>query len=161
MLDSLMVHFRHLEKVLRRRGRTREEAHDLIQESFLRVQIYLKEGGEIREPQAFLVRTALNLSRDMHQRDHRDLYVRKPVEEFAIPDTNPTPDEVLQAEQRLERLSLALNKAGPRAREIFLMHRVHGLSYTQIAAHFGLSQSAVEKHIAHAMVALGAEVLNR
>src|SRR5262249_38313909 len=101
MALNLMAHFPRLEKLLRRRGRTREEAQDLIQESFLRVQVYLKEGREIREPEAFLVRTALNLSRDMHQQEHRHLYAHKPIEEFILADTGPTPDEVLHAQQRL------------------------------------------------------------
>ena len=63
-----MVHFRRLEHLLRRRGRTREDAEDLIQEAFLRVKIYCDEGGEVREPEAFLVRTVLNLSRDVRAR---------------------------------------------------------------------------------------------
>lgn len=153
-----MTHLRHLEKILRRRGRTQAEAQDLIQESLLRVHLYIKEGNEIREPQAFLVRTALNLSRDLHEREHRDLYSRESVEELALAG-GPTPDEVLQAQQRLGQLDRALNRAGPRAREIFIMHRINGLNYVQIAEHFGISHSAIEKHIAHAMAALAAEVL--
>jgi len=159
MFIDLMQHFRHLERILRRRGRTREEAHDLIQESFLRVQVYLNEGGEIREPEAFLVRTALNLSRDMQEREHRDLYASKPVEELLVLDTSPTPDEVAQAEDRLKRLDSALNRAGPRAREIFIMHRINGLSYIEISNQLGITRSAIEKHMAHAMTVLAQELL--
>lgn len=159
MIDRLLGHFRPLEKLLRRRGRTREEAEDLIQESFLRVKRYLDEGGEIREPEAFLVRTALNLSRDELQREHRHLYASKRVEELMLPDAAPGPAEVVEAQQRLDRLQRALNKAGPRAREVFFMHRLHGMTYTQIAAHFEISPSAVEKHIAKALAVLGEELL--
>lgn len=154
-----MAHFRHLEKLLRRRGRSREDAEDLIQETFLRVKMYLDEGGEIREPEAFLVRTALNLSRDALKHEHRHLYARTPVDELVIPAVGPTPDEVLEAEDRLERLKRVLNKAGPRTREIFLMHRLYGMTYVQIADHFDLSQSAIEKHIARAIAALAEELL--
>lgn len=159
MIDRLVNHFRKLEKLLRRRGRTREEAEDLIHESFLRVKQYLDEGGEIREPEAFLVRTALNLSRDEMQREHRHLYARKPVEDLLLPDTGPGPAEVVEAQQRLERLQRALNRAGPRAREVFLLHRLHGMTYAQIADHFDVSPSAVEKHIAKALAVLGEELL--
>ena len=159
MIDRLVRHFRPLEKLLRRRGRTREEAEDLIQESFLRGKRYLDEGGEIREPEAFLVRTALNLSRDELQREHRHLYSRKPVEELLVPDAGPGPVEVVEAQQQLERLQRSLNKAGPRAREVFLMHRLHGMTYTQIAAHFEVSPSAIEKHIAKALAVLGEEMM--
>lgn len=159
MLDGLMAHFHHLEKLLRRRGRSREDAEDLIQETFLRVKQYLDEGNEIREPEAFLVRTALNLSRDVRHHEHRHLYARKPLDELAIADAAPTPDEVFETEERLVRLKRALNKAGPRTREIFLLHRLYGMTYVQIADHFDISQSAVEKHIARAVAALGEELL--
>lgn len=159
MIEGFIKHFRHLEKLLRRRGRSREDAEDLIQETFLRVKLYLDEGGEVREPEAFLVRTALNLSRDAYQHEHRHLYARKAVEELSIPDLAPNPDEVFETQQRLERLKRVLNKAGPRTREIFLMHRLYGMTYVQIADHFDVSLSAVEKHIAKAMALLGEELL--
>ena len=95
VMQWVMTHYRRLEKMLRRRGRTREEAEDIIQESFLRVKVYLDQGKEIREPEAFLVRTVLNLARDtrLHERHH--LYAGKPVEELYLADSGPTPDEVL------------------------------------------------------------------
>jgi RNA polymerase sigma-70 factor (ECF subfamily) len=34
------------------------------------------------------------------------------------------------------------------------MHRLQGLKYREIAVHFGISQSAVEKHIAKAALFL-------
>lgn len=150
-----MSYFPRLEKLLRRRGSTREEAEDLIQEAFLRVKIYCDEGGEVKEPEAFLVRTVLNLSRDVRAHEHRDLYVAERVENLAIADIGPTPDEVLALEDRLKELELALAGTSPRTREAFLMHRLNGLSYAQIADHFDVSVSSIEKHIARAMSALG------
>jgi RNA polymerase sigma-70 factor (ECF subfamily) len=41
-----------------------------------------------------------------------------------------------------------------RTQQIFIMHRLEGHSCTQVAAHFGISVSAVEKHIARAVLAL-------
>jgi len=159
MLEAFLAHVRHLERILRGRGRTREETEDLIQETFIRVKRFLDEGGEVREPQAFMVTTALNLSRDAREREHRELYSPKTLEDLVqLPDGRPTPDEVLAAQQRLIRLSNALNRAGPRAREVFLMSRVHGMTYPQIASHFKLSVSAIEKYMARALVVLGEEL---
>lgn len=159
VLDTLMHHFRHLNKLLRRRGRTSEEAEDLIQETFLKVTLYVDEGGEIREPEAFLVRTALNLSRDTFQRERRHLYAGRSVEELALVDSRPGPEEELEMTQRLERLKRALNKAGPRARDVFMLHRLYGMTYPQIADHFEISVSAVEKHMAKAMTVLAETLL--
>jgi RNA polymerase sigma factor (sigma-70 family) len=158
-MDWLMPHFRRLEKLLRRRGSTREEAEDLIQEAFLRVKIYCDEGGEIKEPEAFLVRTVLNLARDVRAHEHRDLYVDQPVETLLIPDCGATPDEVLAAEDRLKELSRTLDEINPRTREVLFMHRLDGLSYAQIADHFDVSVSSIEKHIAKAMSALGRKLM--
>ena len=154
-MDWLMLHFGRLEKLLRRRGRTREEAEDLIQEAFLRVKVYCDGGGEVRQPEAFLVRTVLNLARDARELEHRDLYVQQRVETLAIPDRSATPDEVLAAEQRLRELTRTLDAINPRTRDVFFMHRLEGLSYAQIAAHFDVSVSSIEKHIAKAMSAIG------
>jgi RNA polymerase sigma-70 factor (ECF subfamily) len=43
-----------------------------------------------------------------------------------------------------------------RCREVFLLHRVESLSYSQIATRCGISVSAVEKNIARACLLLGA-----
>ncbi len=149
-----------LEKLLRRRGNTREDAEDLIQEAFLRTKIYCDKGGEVQEPEAFLVRTVLNLSRDNRAREHRDLYVRERVEQLLlIPDGRPTPAEVLDTQDRMKELDRTLNRVNPRTREVFFMHRLDGLSYAQIADHFDISVSAIEKHIAKAMSAIGRELM--
>lgn len=154
-----MPYFRRLEKLLRRRGNTREDAEDLIQEAFLRVKVYCDEGGEVREPEAFLVRTVLNLSRDVRARSHRELYAEEPVENLPIPDYGPTPEEMMDADDRLKELSRTLDEISPRTREVLFMHRLDGLSYAQIADHFDVSVSSVEKHIAKAMSALGRKQL--
>lgn len=159
MLEALMVHFPRLEKILRRRGRSREDAEDLIQETFLRVKQYLDEGGEIRQPEAFLVSTALNLSRDARKHEHRHLYSSWAIEEFLIPDSGPSPEDMVEADEQAARLKRALATVGPRAKEIFLLHRLHGFSYKQIAEYCGLSQSAVEKYIARAAAALTQEFI--
>lgn len=159
VVDDFLKYFRHVNYLLRRRGRSREDAEDLIQETFLRVKSYVDKGGEVREPEAFLVRTALNLSRDTLRDEHRQLYSRKPLEELLVPDLRPGPEDILESSQRLELLSRALNKAGPRAREILLMHRLNGMTYPQIADHFDISVSAVEKHVARAMAILGESLL--
>lgn len=157
-VDWLMTHFRRLETLLKRRGRTREEAEDLIQEAFLRVKVYCDQGGEVKAPEAFLVRTVLNLARDARALEHRELYVSEPVETLHIRDYAPTPDEFLAAEDRLKELERTLDAINPRTREVFFMHRLDGLSYAQIADHFDVSVSAIEKHVAKAMAALGRQL---
>src|SRR5262245_14198892 len=48
-----------LHRLLRRRGRTHDETEDLVQEAFVRLQLFLNDGREVMSPEAFLVRTVL------------------------------------------------------------------------------------------------------
>lgn len=144
---------RHLRSLLRRQGRSREDADDLIQEAFLRLHLYCRD-EEVQKEDALLTRIVLNLSVDLHRKEHRDLYSDEPVECLALIDLSAAPDEDLAASQRLLRAGAVLDALGPRTREIFLMHRLEGYGCSQIATRFGISVSAVEKHIAKAVLAL-------
>ena len=149
------MYFRRLRLLLLRRGRTREEAEDLIQDAFLKMQEYCERGGQVRQPEGFLVRTVLRLAANARRDAHRNLYCEEPVENLTlIVDTTPTPDEVLAGDQCLERMRDALDAVSRRTRDVFFMQRLDGLSYAQIAQRLGVSISAVEKHIASALAIL-------
>ena len=149
------MYFRRLRMLLLRRGRTREEAEDLIQDAFLKMQEYCERGGQVRQPEGFLVRTVLRLAANARRDAHRNLYCEEPVENLTlIVDTTPTPDEVLAGDQCLERMRDVLDAVSRRTRDVFFMQRLDGLSYAQIAQRLGVSISAVEKHIASALAIL-------
>jgi len=146
--------FRRVKRLLLRRGASREDAEDLVQEAVLRLHVYTREGHEVRDEHSFVQRAALNLAIDAHRHAHKELWDPSPVEKLEITDLTPTPDEVLQAEQRLLRISKTLDRISVRTREIFLMHRLQGYSHAEIAAKYGVTESAIEKHIASAFTAL-------
>jgi RNA polymerase sigma factor (sigma-70 family) len=141
--------------MLRRRGQRREDAEDLVQEAFLRLQVYCNEGNEVRSLDAFLARTVLNLAANAYHSDRSHLYACDTVENLPLADLAPTPDEVLAADECLSRIKVILGGASRRTRDVFFMHRLYGLSYAQIADHFDVTVSAVAKHIATAMAVLG------
>lgn len=152
-MDGVKQRIRDLRTFLRRHGRSRDDADDLIQEAFLRLHLYCQD-EEVQKQHAFLTRTVLNLSVDLHRKEHRDLYSEEPLESLLLVDIRPTPDEDFAAAERLAKVAAVLDTLGPRTREIFLMHRVEGCGCAHIAQHFGISLSAVEKHIARAVLAL-------
>ncbi len=51
----------------------------------------------------------------------------------------------------LQRLALVLNELLANTREMFLLNRGDGLTYTQIAARYGIGVTAVERHIVRAL----------
>ena len=148
---------RQLKKFLRRRGSSPQDAEDLVQEAVVRLFAYTRKVGEVRNAEAFLARTAMNLAVDLHRSSRRDRFESEPVEVLELLDLGPAPDEVFAAEQRLLRMKKALDQVSRRTREVFFMHRLQGLSHAEIATKLGVSKSAVEKHIASALTILTIE----
>ena len=133
-----------------RRGRSVDDADDLVQEAWVRLACYERE-HIVAKPEAFLMRTALNLSVDTHRMrvSHGEEVV---LEDVVLVDGTPTAEAVVLARERIARLSVCLGRLHDKTRDIFLSHRVEGQSYLEIAQRHELSISTVEKHIAKATV---------
>ena len=136
--------------LLLRRGASAEDAEDLVQEAFVRLQAYV-EAHEVETPEAFLVRTAVNLSVDQNRRRRRAPFDHRAANLELAVDSSPRPDEVLDAQERLRRAREGLMQLSPRTRRILLGQRLDGLSHAELARQEGISVSAVEKHVAKAM----------
>ncbi len=135
-----------------RRTRRPDDAEDLLHSAYERLARH-RTTHEIDNPTAFLVTAAAHIAIDDYRRNQIC-----PQDDLRYadqhPDQAPLQDEVLAARARLERVRDGLANLSPRTREIFLMHRLDGLKYREIATQLGLTQSAVEKHIAKAMLFL-------
>ena len=109
--------------------------------------------AQIRNPEAFLRRIATNLLVDWARVKRLRERSRSTLE--ILPD--PLVDQVAALESRdmLSRLEHAVAQLKPRPREIFLAHRIRGLSYAEIAVLTGLSVKGVEKQLARAIVTIG------
>lgn len=134
---------------VRRATRRSPDAEDMLQTAILRMHEYAK-GHAVDNPTAFVVRTARNLSIDAARQGKflSGLIVDARTE--LVADRSSIQDEVIAARIRLERVREAIQQLSPRTRTIFLMHRIDGLKYREIAAELGITVSAVEKHIARA-----------
>lgn len=142
---------RVLRKISRRRGR--EEAEDALQAAYERLLSQPPE-QKVENVEAFLVHVASNIAIDAHRR--KNFQSDRTFEEIFdnIPDSAPLQDEVIEARIRLRHVEQALAQLTPRTREVFLMHRLDGFKYREIAERLEISQSAVEKHIAKAVLFL-------
>jgi len=152
MIKDLKSAFEKVKSALMRHGRSESDADDLVQEAWVRLASY-ESVKELEEPDAFLMRVALNLSIDMHRaRQIRGEEVQ--LEDVVIIDASPAAEDVLSGQERLARMTHCLSRLGEKTRRIFLAYRLDGLSYKEIARRNDLSISTVEKHIARAMVQL-------
>lgn len=146
------AYWARLLKLVTRYTRGRSDAEDLLHSAYIRLAQY-RSAHVVENPSAFIVRTAVNLAVDIHRRDNF-WQGGDNGQDGERPDDAPLQDEVIAARERLLRVQQGLAALPQRTREIFLMHRLRGLKYREIAVHYGISQSAVEKHIAKAALFL-------
>jgi RNA polymerase sigma factor (sigma-70 family) len=163
------AHFQRLLNILRRKGRSHEDAEDLIQEAMLRLHRYRVKaaastsasfpapaaaGSPIENEEAFLTHAVQNLSVDLYRSRRPDIRREVPFDCYNAhsPLVDPgTPEQVLDSQQRLAVIQTRLDAANVRTREIYFAHRA-GYSYDEISAHFNLSHITIRRHIARALL---------
>lgn len=126
------------------------DAEDLAHEAFLRFARVGSAGAAVEQPGAYLRQIGRNLIRDKARASATRLVtVDSDATDAAISDE----DELcrLEARDSLRRIEAALLRLKPRTREIFLAHRLDGMSYAQIAEQTGLSVKGVEKQMTKAI----------
>lgn len=138
---------------LLRRGRSSEDADDLVQEAWLRYAVY-EQDTPVAKPGAFLFRTAHNLAVNAD----RSRAVRGEeidLDDVALVDTAPGVEAAVLARERIARLDECLRHLGAQPRgsrtlAIFIDVRFGGMSYTEVARRHRMTVSGVEKQVAKA-----------
>jgi RNA polymerase sigma factor (sigma-70 family) len=148
--------FPRLLKSLMRKGRSREDAEDLIQEAMLHLHVHAK-GHLVVNEEAFLRHAVHNLAIDQYRHDRFRLSQEVPIEEIErgnpLISPGPTPDQILDSQQRLDKLIVLLDAVNPRTREIYLARR-SGYTLAEIAHDMGIAEITVKRHITRAHAAL-------
>ncbi len=146
------AHHERLFRLARRLAGDREEARDLVQETFLRAARRPaslppdESGGE-----AWLVRTLVNLCRDRHRR----LLVRRRVGLAQRGDQElPRHPEAAAVAGATVRRALAL--LPPRRRAVVVLHELEGVPAAAVARLLGITQVTVRWHLAAARKQLAA-----
>ncbi|WP_232020357.1 sigma-70 family RNA polymerase sigma factor [Methylocaldum marinum] len=134
---------------LRKRLGCPHHAADLAQDTFVRVMLK-REFDTIREPRAYLTTIAHGLVVDHVRRQELERAYREAIIRLPEPDT-PSPETRLLLLETLIRIDALLNGLAPKARTAFLLSRLEGLSYPEIAKRLGVSLSSVEKYMAAAV----------
>jgi RNA polymerase sigma-70 factor (ECF subfamily) len=152
-MDEIIPVLVKLRRLLRSRGRSIDDTDDLIQDAFVRLTVYSK-AHTVEKPEAFLVRVALNLSIDQRIREQRSAIDSVDLDTLSLIDPGPTLDAVYDGEKRLLHWQDGLRALSPRRREVFLLNRLDGYTFPQIADKLRISLSMVEKHCAKAALFL-------
>jgi RNA polymerase sigma-70 factor (ECF subfamily) len=151
---ALAARFREpLVRYFVRRGLTVEAAEDCAQETFARI---CQAGGDhIEKPEAYLFAIAASVFTDRGRKATvRRERAHVPLGNLSPASEEPTPARVFEGKEALMRLAAILDELSPRTREMFLLNRLEGLSYTQLATRYGVTVSAVEKQMMKAIAHL-------
>lgn len=125
-------------------------AEELVQETYLRVARSLRE-NKVDHLEPFLFQTGRNLALDHLRRERmqsRTMLDDVPDEVMqAVPAPGSSNEDSLHAERLLRRLGSALEQLSERQQRIFILSRLHGQGYAEIAAQLGVSPSTVQKEL--------------
>lgn len=137
------------------------EAEDIVQDMYLKVS---RAGdAEVSNGVAWLYRLGSNVLLDRvrgtQRAGRRDSEWRganaSQVGGEDVEDAPPA-ESAIDARRRLAALIAALDQLPPQARRVFTLHKLDGLSHSEVAQKLGISRSAVEKHVMAALKRLSA-----
>ena len=152
-MSGIQTMLRKVRAVVVRSGVAPQDADDLVQEAFVRLESYARK-QEIRSREAFLVIAAVNLGRDQARRRARVSVDNEGFDILSLADAAPLPEEQLLTQERLRRIGSGMQRLDPQTRRILMAKRLDGLTAAQIAERENLSVAAVEKRVARALLFL-------
>lgn len=150
----ILPHERDVRIWLQRRLVAEGDVEDIVQECYCHFA-QLSDVGHIAEPRAYFFTTARHLA-------FRQLRKAAVVRMEAISDTirdelqtdQPSPEQAAVAREELGRVEEALKTLPDRARRIFIMRRVDGMSQKEIANQLGVSEMVVENEASRSLRAI-------
>lgn len=140
-----------------RRVRDHAEAEDLTQE--LITKLLGHEGEVVAVPEAYIFQMASNLLADRARRQKVRVQYRELVGRAEDAGIDPLdPFRIAAGRAELAQLARTLAALPERTRAIFILYRLENMGQDAIAEAFGISVSAVKKHVARAMAGLMTEM---
>ena len=145
LADLFDLHHQRLYRLARRLTGTREEAQDLVQETFLRVaRSPSSVPAGTRSEEAWLVRVLVNVCRDQWRRKASRRRLDEKYQAAAGPVTTPNPEHALIAQSTIWR---ALQELAPRRRMALILYELDGTAIPEIARLLGVSAITVRWHL--------------
>jgi RNA polymerase sigma-70 factor (ECF subfamily) len=149
--DLFRQHNRDLVRFLRARLHDAGDAHEVAQESYVRL-LQLQDTQTIGFLRAYLFRIAANLATDRLRRR------RSAPRAESADDTLETlcdpiePERSVLSQEQLTLLFTCLEELPPRCRQAFVMHRLNRLTSQEVAEQLDISTRMVRKHLERALI---------
>lgn len=128
------------------------DAADLAHDTFIKLALTETECATIRTPRAFLTTTATRLMIDLIRRRRIEASYLDMLEQQQNQHLAATPEQIQQTIQTLDEIARLLQGLPEKVTQAFLLCRLDGLTYAEIAQELGVSTSRVKQYIAQAML---------
>ena len=135
---------------LRKRLRHGDSAADLAHDTFIHILGKPERLQELRQPRAWLSTVAHGLLVDRVRRQRVERAYLQAIAHLPQAEV-PSPESQMILLQTLARVDALLDGLRPKVRMAFLLSRLEGLSYKEIAERLAISLSSVEKYMASAI----------
>ncbi|MBP9793816.1 MAG: sigma-70 family RNA polymerase sigma factor [Flavobacterium sp.] len=131
-----------------------ELAEDITQEAFIKLWQNCKD-VPLEKVKSYIYTIANNST--LNAIAHQKIVLEYEKNNTQIDRSNESPEFLLEEEQFKIKLLTAINHLNESQRVAFLMHRIDGKKYTEIATELNISVKAVEKRIHLALLELKKE----
>ena len=132
-----------------------QQAEDITQEAFIKLWQNCKN-IPLEKAKAYLYTVANNTT--LNEISHQKVVLEYSKKNAPINSTNESPEHILEQEQFKTKLVKAINNINETQRVAFLMHRIDGKKYAEIAEELNISVKAVEKRIHLALIQIKKEI---
>lgn len=132
-----------------------EKANDITQDTFIKLWENCKN-VPIEKAKAYIYTIANNAS--LNEIAHQKVVLKYAQNSTGKDRTNLNPEFLIEEEQFKEKLEKAIAKLTEAQRTAFLLNRIEGKKYQEIAVMLDISVKAVEKRIHGALITLREEI---
>lgn len=150
--QSYLSHKSSLMRFIGRFVRQPQDIEDIVQETFLKT--YASEiNTQIQSPKAFLFRTARNLTlKHLARASYRLTDYLEDFEPSEVLTEECSAENRAEIEEQFTAFCQAVRLLPVQCRRAFILRKVYGLTYKEIAEHLDISVNTVEKHLAAGIV---------
>ncbi len=128
------------------------DIEDIVQETFVR-SFEAELQREIRQPKAFMLKTALNLALNHVSRsEYRLVNFGEDMPNWEAIDQSASIEIGLDSQQRFLTFCKAVRQLPLQCRRAFILKKVYGLTQKETAEYLGISERTVEKHVARGLL---------
>lgn len=132
-----------------------EKANDVTQDSFIKLWENCKN-VPLEKAKSYLYTIANNNS--LNEIAHQKVVLKYAQNNPHLDRTNLSPEFLIEEDEFKQKLEKAIEKLTESQRTAYLLNRIEGKKYHEIAIMLGISVKAVEKRIHGALVSLRIEI---